>query len=487
MSLKEVNINNLLKIILAVFILSFIIYPDSNTHANSYWQQVSTNGLGDATNTAIFTMENWQDVLYIGVGRNTGARIYRSTNGNTFTNVSPADGFGHPELEGIYDFTAFDGQLFVSAFDEDDATSGEVWRSPDGITWTQTGVDGLGNANNDGFYKMKVFNNQLYVGSRNPTEGSEIYRTADGANWNLVPLTAGGFGDANNVGVWSLETDGGFLYAGTFNAINGAQLWRSADGTNWNLVLDFSLIDGNNVGISTIYTYSNNLYFGTMNFIGGAEIWGWDGANWGWDVGGLGDVNNNCFSIHPVTVGSSVYFGSRNAITGGELWWANSPNSQYSQIGDDGFGDVNNWALYALTFKGYLYVGFSNNNSGVEIWRLRSGSSMVITTKILAQGQEGSNYTAILEIVGGTNPYTWAIVSGSLPKGLSLNNSTGEIFGIPEESGDFEFVVEVQDSGKKQQTARKTFILKIIAGVSDNTDESNSIRGITILPQTGKN
>ena len=435
--------------------------------------------MGDATNTAIFTMENWQNVLYLGVGRNTGARIYRSVDGNTFTNVSPADGFGNPDLEGIYDFTAFDSQLYASAFDEDGATSGEVWRSPDGITWTQTGADGLGNANNDGFYKMEIFNNQLYVGSRNPTEGSEIYRTADGITWNLVPLSAGGFADANNWAVWSLETYGGFLYAGTYNIIDGAQLWRSADGTNWNLVLDFDLIDGNNIGINTIYTYQNNLYFGTMNVspIGGAEIWGWDGANWGWDDQGLGDANNNVFSIHPVTVGSSVYFGSRNFVTGAELWWANSPG-QYSQIGDDGFGDANNWALYALTFKDYLYLGFSNNNNGLEIWRRLITYDFGITNKTLPQGTQGQAYSTQFETTGGTKPYSYRLVKGNLPQGMELS-PTGELKGTPQQSGDFQFVVEVQDSFKKASKAQRLFSLKIVAGAS------TAMGGITVLPKTG--
>ncbi|HMT18329.1 MAG TPA: Ig domain-containing protein, partial [Ottowia sp.] len=32
---------------------------------------------------------------------------------------------------------------------------------------------------------------------------------------------------------------------------------------------------------------------------------------------------------------------------------------------------------------------------------------------------------------GGVSPYTWAIISGTLPTGLSLNPSTGIIEGTP--------------------------------------------------------
>jgi len=48
---------------------------------------------------------------------------------------------------------------------------------------------------------------------------------------------------------------------------------------------------------------------------------------------------------------------------------------------------------------------------------------------------------------GGTAPYSWSIVSGSLPPGLALNTSTGQITGIPTVSGIAVFNVRVTDSG----------------------------------------
>lgn len=46
---------------------------------------------------------------------------------------------------------------------------------------------------------------------------------------------------------------------------------------------------------------------------------------------------------------------------------------------------------------------------------------------------------------GGTPPYAYAIIAGSLPTGLSLNGITGEITGTPSVQGHYSFVAQVQD------------------------------------------
>ena len=470
------------KIIIYLLFFMIFLWPQGTVKATEVWQQVGGNGLGDPNNTTVSTMEVWNNALYAGVGNDAGCRIYRSTNGTTWTKVNN-DGFGHPHLRELYDFTAFGGQLYTDGLDDlHDDTSGEIWRSTNGTTWTQAGGEGLGNPNNNtGFYKFEVFNGMLYVGSRNPTEGGEILRTADGVNWSQT--NNDGFGSLNNDGIMSLESYGGFLYAGTLNPTSGAELWRSADGEIWEgPVIDFGPYPGGlNAGINVIYVYQNDLYFGTINPLDGGQLWQWDGAVWTGVTDGLDNNNNIWFSIHPVTVNSSVYFGTRNEINGAEFWTANGSWETYSQL-LTGFENPNNWALYALTYKDYLYLGYSND-SGIQIWRrYYSGSFFGIITKVLPAGSQGAPYSVQLKAAGGTKPYSYRIVKGSLPEGLQLNSQTGEISGLPRGSGEFQFTVEVQDSGKKSQKAQHIFTLKIVAGVS----EAN-LGGVTILPETGAN
>jgi len=64
----------------------------------------------------------------------------------------------------------------------------------------------------------------------------------------------------------------------------------------------------------------------------------------------------------------------------------------------------------------------------------------------LPNGQTGTPYTANMVASGGTPPYTWAVISGALPPGLSLNAAAGVISGVPTAAGTFSFIVRITDS-----------------------------------------
>jgi hypothetical protein len=73
-------------------------------------------------------------------------------------------------------------------------------------------------------------------------------------------------------------------------------------------------------------------------------------------------------------------------------------------------------------------------------------SALTITTTSLAAANIGVAYSTTLTATGGTAPYTWAITTGSLPAGLTLNPATGAITGTPTAAGTFNFTVTVTDS-----------------------------------------
>jgi hypothetical protein len=92
-------------------------------------------------------------------------------------------------------------------------------------------------------------------------------------------------------------------------------------------------------------------------------------------------------------------------------------------------------------------------------------AALSITTSSLPGGTVGVAYSQTLAATGGVTPYTWAIASGSLPSGLSLNSSTGAITGTPSASGTSNFTARVTDS-QVPTGATATKALSIVVTVS---------------------
>jgi hypothetical protein len=84
-----------------------------------------------------------------------------------------------------------------------------------------------------------------------------------------------------------------------------------------------------------------------------------------------------------------------------------------------------------------------------------------VTTTSLPTGTTGFKYSATLSASGGISPYTWSVVSGSLPPGLSLNPTSGVITGIPTNAGSFRFTVEV--AGANVSIATKALSIEVDA------------------------
>jgi hypothetical protein len=86
----------------------------------------------------------------------------------------------------------------------------------------------------------------------------------------------------------------------------------------------------------------------------------------------------------------------------------------------------------------------------------------------LPSGTVGVAYTTVtLTASGGTAPYTWSIISGSLPQGLNFNGGAGTISGTPTASGTSNFTVQVSDG--KSVTATKAFSILVVGGLTITT------------------
>jgi hypothetical protein len=93
-------------------------------------------------------------------------------------------------------------------------------------------------------------------------------------------------------------------------------------------------------------------------------------------------------------------------------------------------------------------------------------TALSISTGTLNSGQVNSAYAASLTATGGTMPYSWSLFSGTLPAGLSLNATSGQISGTPTVAGSYPLIVKVTDSSAPVQSATKSLTITVSAAVA---------------------
>ena len=95
--------------------------------------------------------------------------------------------------------------------------------------------------------------------------------------------------------------------------------------------------------------------------------------------------------------------------------------------------------------------------------------SIVITTTWLPNGVSNRAYTATLTAGGGIAPYTWSVVGGNLPSGLTLNPSSGAITGTPTTVGTSNFIVQVMDAANPAHIASNLLSITILQPLAITT------------------
>ena len=113
-----------------------------------------------------------------------------------------------------------------------------------------------------------------------------------------------------------------------------------------------------------------------------------------------------------------------------------------------------------VTLNVVVSDGAASVNQNIILTVNDAGLPLSVSTASLTGGVVGSAYTQSISASGGTAPYTWSLVSGSLPLGLSLNTASGVISGTPTAASASNFTLQVRDS--INATASKALVITTI-------------------------
>ncbi|HEV8487302.1 MAG TPA: putative Ig domain-containing protein [Blastocatellia bacterium] len=124
-------------------------------------------------------------------------------------------------------------------------------------------------------------------------------------------------------------------------------------------------------------------------------------------------------------------------------------------------GDISGTPTVAGTSTFVVRVTDASSNTATRAfsWVVRPSAALTITTRDLPKGSVATIYSQSLGASGGQTPYTWAIQSGGLPDGLTLNQSSGVIAGTPERAGTSSFVLRLTDASNASVTAQLSIVI----------------------------
>ncbi|MEC4685371.1 MAG: carboxypeptidase regulatory-like domain-containing protein, partial [Nitrospirota bacterium] len=152
-----------------------------------------------------------------------------------------------------------------------------------------------------------------------------------------------------------------------------------------------------------------------------------------------------------------------------------------------GSGPIVTWTAPSTAGTYTITCNVSDGKGGtdsksVDIKVSEQTELLTITPTSLSPGTVGISYTATnLSATGGKAPYSWSILSGNLPPGLTMSTG-GIISGTSTTAGTYTFTAKVTDSSSPQQEAQKTFIIVVNPPVTIPPTPTNTSPGTTSSP-----
>ncbi len=150
---------------------------------------------------------------------------------------------------------------------------------------------------------------------------------------------------------------------------------------------------------------------------------------------------------------------------------------------DTSAGTLSGIPKSAGTFLSIINAQDSSNpplRANYAVFQLIVYDKLRISTSSLPPIAAGSSVWLGLQSAGGAFPITWTVTSGSLPAGMTLDNSTGFLHGVPTTPGTYPVTFAISDgnTGSLHQTSS----LPLTIAVQDRTQLQRNETLATALP-----
>ncbi|HVD04031.1 MAG TPA: putative Ig domain-containing protein [Candidatus Dormibacteraeota bacterium] len=171
-------------------------------------------------------------------------------------------------------------------------------------------------------------------------------------------------------------------------------------------------------------------------------------------------------SLPSTTVGAP--YSTNLSTTGGTppYAWALTAGSLPSGLSLSAAGVIAGQASTAGTFSFGVQVTDSTApmaDTATAAFSLSVSEAVTVTTASVPGATVAVGYSVSLSATGGSSPYSWTVISGSLPAGLILSSS-GVISGKPAAAGTSNFEVQVTDSTTPTaETASAQLMLTVLS------------------------
>lgn len=182
-----------------------------------------------------------------------------------------------------------------------------------------------------------------------------------------------------------------------------------------------------------------------------------------------------------------MYYSSTLQAEGGvgsDQWSVTSGALPPGLTLDPATGQITGLPTGAGTSKFDVTVSDAGGNVATSSYLVSTAVSKLTVSHVLPGATVNTYYAGNINPSGGTAPYGWSLVSGSLPSGLSFDDSTGAIVGTPAQSGDFPLKVAVSDSSSPTQQASVKVTLKVAADPVLQVSGRAPVKGAVGTPYT---